>query len=105
MGGSCLTYIGTEGQTATTGSEGLEILNQLEREIGLVLLDMNMPQMDETDISERISSIHHSVPIVLMSGDSEEELKSRVQSLGLAGCICKPFRAMHLLEQVEKAFK
>ena len=68
--------------------------------IDVVLLDVTMPGLNGAEVHARIREIDGTVPVVAMSGFSEEETRQRFASVGPVGFIPKPFTPSALAEVV-----
>jgi CheY-like chemotaxis protein len=89
--------------SCSTAAEGLQVLRS-NKDIGLVLMDMMMAEMDgyETISIIRSSSEYPDVPIIAvtanaMSGDREKCLEA-----GANGYISKPINVDQLLDMIQK---
>lgn len=82
---------------ATSGEEAVAIITQ--REISLVLLDINMPQMDGF---ETLSNIRRKsdVPVVFMTADKNLETIEKAAAYFVDDYITKPFFSLELKETV-----
>ena len=69
-------------------------------DIVCVLLDLTMPHMGGEETFVEMHEIRDDVPVVLVSGYSEMELKERVEDLGFAGFLKKPVQSRTLLDKV-----
>jgi PAS domain S-box-containing protein len=87
---------------ATDGSEAVETFRQHAKEIRLVLLDRTMPGASGEEALDGIQSIRPDVPVVLVSGYSQESSAQRFASKRLAGFLHKPFLPETLLEKVRE---
>lgn len=61
-----------------------------------------MPHMGGEETFAELHQIRDDVPVVLVSGYSEEQLKERVEDLGFAGFLKKPVRSRVLLAKVSE---
>ncbi|HQW29176.1 MAG TPA: response regulator, partial [Verrucomicrobiales bacterium] len=71
--------------------------------IDLVLLDLTMPRMDGAETFEKLHAIAPDLPVVLCSGYSDEELRTRFEGKAIAGYLCKPFEIRALEAAVQGA--
>jgi CheY-like chemotaxis protein len=85
---------------ATDGREGLETLATHRGEIVAVILDLTMPHMDGTEFLARLRREYPELPVLVMSGYSEQEVATQIAGLDVRGVIQKPFAARTLLGQV-----
>lgn len=95
---------GCEVLAARDGLEGIETFDAQHQRIDAVLLDVGMPYMKGEDVLEELRRIARDVPVIFVSGQSEEELQQG-GVLGRAdGVVLKPFRDGELLEALVRAF-
>jgi PAS domain S-box-containing protein len=87
---------------ATNGSEALELLAARHAEIDLVLSDVVMPVLGGRTLSAEMKRLEYRIPMVFMSGytDNSEPLKD--PSGATAPFVAKPFTAATLLESVRR---
>jgi PAS domain S-box-containing protein len=97
-----LIVLGFDVVVACDGREGVEKFSQDPRRFKLVLLDLTMPKLDGAQVFGEIRRIDPAIPVVLMSGYSEQEATARFSGKGLAGFIQKPFD-LPLFQHVLKA--
>ena len=69
-------------------SVGLEVFNRQHDEIDLVLLDLTMPEIPGETVMNRILETSPDAKIILVSGQSREELQKYTRAQGL---LLKPF--------------
>lgn len=86
---------------AASGEEALAILRDPACAVSLVLLDMTMPGMGGEEALLRLREIHPRLPVILMSGYSENQAMQRSANLGVAGFLKKPFEIEALLATVK----
>jgi two-component system cell cycle sensor histidine kinase/response regulator CckA len=91
--GRMLERLGFEVRPAKDGVEALELLEREGDAITLVLLDLSMPRMGGADCLHHIRRRWPDLPVVLMSGYTEQEIASRLLAPpdGAAGFLQKPF--------------
>lgn len=87
--------------TAANGQEGLEILQQERQNIGLVLLDMNMPVMNGEQTYEKLQEIAPDVKVIVSTSLSQAEVNSRIGHLELPTYLQKPIDVDMLLNIVQ----
>jgi len=87
---------------AIDGKEGLE--KAKSKTVDLVLTDQNMPGMDGITLikSLRAMPAYKSVPILMLTTESGDAMKSEGKAAGATGWIVKPFDPAKLLEVVKK---
>ncbi|HTH47992.1 MAG TPA: response regulator, partial [Candidatus Limnocylindria bacterium] len=67
-----------------------------------VLLDLTMPRLDGAETFRRLQQLRPGVPVLLMSGYSEQEAVGRFTGAGFAGFIQKPFQITELRERLQQ---
>lgn len=86
--------------TAVDGCEGVEVFKAHADEVNLVLLDRTMPKMSGFETFQALREVCPDVPVILVSGYSEERAAANLAGAGLAGFLQKPFLPEALLEIV-----
>lgn len=88
--------------TAKDGVEGLESFNSAQPDV--VITDINMPRLDGFGVIEGIrgGSINRSVPIIVLSTESSDDLKLRARKAGATGWIVKPFEEASLVAVLKR---
>ena len=84
--------------------DGLEALNLYEahrERIRLIILDLTMPNLDGEEVCRELRRRGAVVPVVLSSGFNQTEALRRLDGLGVAGFLQKPFQLGALVEQVQ----
>ena len=82
------------GEIAEAGN-GLEALAKLENFwADVVLSDIHMPEMDGIELLKKIKTdpLMASMPVVMITTESRDEVVSGALAMGAAGYIKKPFR-------------
>ena len=77
---------------AHDGAQAVAIFRERAAGITAVLMDLSMPNMDGVDACREMMRIRPGVPVVLMSGFSEQDAVSRFDGVGLAGFLQKPYK-------------
>ncbi|MBF0438229.1 MAG: diguanylate cyclase [Magnetococcales bacterium] len=100
--------ITTAGHEADFLLESQYLLSKLEVEIpDLLLLDVNMPEIDGVTLLKRIQANPHlkKMPIIMITGESEESLIQECFNLGAVDFVNKPIRPLELLSRIRIALK
>jgi FixJ family two-component response regulator len=66
-------------------------------EIGCLILDVSMPEMNGEDLQRHLLAEGRAWPIVFISADGDESLQRRLLERGAAGYLVKPFQESELL--------
>ena len=87
---------------AMNGLEALDILSR-EKDINLILLDINMPVMNGLQFMEKIKNenLYKNINIIVISTEGKEEDPLRALKLGAHGYVTKPFKSHALHEVIE----
>ena len=86
-------------------ADGLAGLNALERDDpDLVLLDVHLPDMDGFELCRRIRA-YSTVPIIMLTGSTEEAHKVRGLQQGADDYVTKPFSAAELLARIDAVLR
>lgn len=94
---------GYEVLVARNGREGLDLLDG--RCVDGILLDMHMPIMDGRTMLDELRWLGHQMPVVMMSGASEESLLRRMLQEGAQGFFLKPFHLTSVQQACRKIFQ
>lgn len=90
---------------ATNGEEGLKVLSDNYKDIGLILLDWQMPVMNGLEFMDGVSKVPEvsSIPIVMVTASSSEDSKKQAYDANpnLAGYITKPIAPKKFVETVQ----
>ncbi len=97
-----LKSAGYEVVEAVDGMDGLE--KAKSRSINLVLTDQNMPRMDGLTLIRSLRGLpqYKSTPILMLTTESSEAMKSQGRAAGATGWLVKPFDPQKLIEVVRK---
>ena len=79
---------------AENGGTGLMLCHQGTPDA--VVLDLNMPGIDGRSILRQLRILHPTLPVVVFSGHSTEEVEQEMLKQGATACIPKAF-ALHQL--------
>lgn len=96
--------LGGAGYEVVQASNGEEGLQNLTPDVGLVITDFNMPGMTGIDVIRAIreGSVNTSVPILMLTTESEQARKDEGRAAGATAWMTKPFDKEGLLATVRK---
>ena len=101
-----LKEAGFETINAVNGADGLDKLNQAMKSgenIGMIISDINMPIMDGiTFITEVKKTPFKYTPILVLTTESQEEMKMKGKKAGASGWLVKPFKPEQLVYVTKK---
>ena len=85
---------------AGDGCEALETLKT--KKVGLILSDINMPNMDGLQLLSQIKANAdlHAVPVVMITTEGSQQKVMEAVQLGAAGYVRKPFTADQIKEKL-----
>ena len=84
-----LTKRGYEVILADNGGTGLMLCHRGTPDA--VVLDLNMPGIDGRSILRQLRILHPTLPVVVFSGHSTEEIEQEMLNQGATACIQKAF--------------
>jgi CheY-like chemotaxis protein len=87
---------------AGSGGEAVDVVSARAAELSVVLLDLSMPEMSGLDAAERLRAIDPGLPIVLMSGYSEERVPPEFLAQAASDFLPKPFSLDQFAETVRR---
>ncbi|HEU4852793.1 MAG TPA: response regulator [Telluria sp.] len=87
---------------AVDGQDGLDKARL--QAVDLVLTDQNMPRMDGLALIRELRALpdYAKVPILMLTTESSDEMKSKGRAAGANGWLVKPFDPQRLIEVVKK---
>ncbi|HEY3900739.1 MAG TPA: response regulator [Chthoniobacter sp.] len=68
-----------------------------------LILDLRMPGMSGIDLQRELTGRDARIPIIFVTAQCDEAIRSQVVAAGALACLCKPFAEQDLLEAVETA--
>jgi len=83
--------------------DGVEALAMLAKEtVGLILSDINMPNMDGLEMLAKIKSMdaYKAVPVIMITTEGNQNKVMEAVSLGAAGYVRKPFTTEQIKEKL-----
>lgn len=93
---------GYEVVEAVDGQDGLD--KAKAKTVNLVLTDQNMPRMDGLTLIKSLRALpqYKSVPILMLTTESSDAMKTQGRAAGATGWLVKPFDPQKLIEVVKK---
>jgi two-component system chemotaxis response regulator CheY len=87
---------------AVDGMDGLE--KAKSRSVNLILTDQNMPRMDGLTLIRSLRALpqYRTAPILMLTTESSDAMKSQGRAAGATGWLVKPFDPQKLVEVVKK---
>ena len=102
MVGATLRGEGYEVVEAGDGQDGLEKARSVV--VNLVLTDQNMPRMDGLTLIRSLRALpeYKSAPILMLTTESSDQMKTLGRAAGATGWMTKPFDPTRLVDVVKK---
>lgn len=94
-----LTQAGASTVRALSGNKAIEYC-QSEDEFDLVIMDLRMPEMSGGDAAEFIKKIRPSIPIIVCTAASGEEVESALNKRIFDAVVYKPISNINLLDEI-----
>jgi two-component system, chemotaxis family, chemotaxis protein CheY len=91
--------LSSSGHTVTEAENGRVGLDRLaSAKIDCVILDINMPEMGGLEFlaAKRAVPAYAGIPVIVLTTEAEEALRSKAMGLGANGFLAKPFQKTDL---------
>ncbi|MBW2277787.1 MAG: response regulator [Deltaproteobacteria bacterium] len=85
-----LQTLGYRVETYTSPTEALEVFGREPRAFDMAITDQVMPEMTGLELAGEMLRIRPQLPIILVSGNADAELKIRARDLGIGSFLSKP---------------
>ena len=97
-----LKSAGYEIAEAVDGQDGLD--KAKAKSFDLILSDQNMPRMDGLTLIKNLRGLpqYKSTPILMLTTEAGDDMKSAGKAAGATGWLVKPFDPQKLIEVVKK---
>jgi DNA-binding response OmpR family regulator len=98
-----LKQAGYKVRTAYTGEEGFAEFKANGADV--VLLDMTLPEMNGAQVLREIRALNASVPVVVVTGETSNDLRQQCERLGVHEYLSKPPDYNELLSAIERSIE
>ena len=98
-----LEKLGFQVLIARNGREAIDVFSAKAADIGCVILDLTMPNMDGIETFQELRRIHSGARVIITSGYTEQEVVTRFSGKGIAGFIQKPYTLATLARGLKEA--
>jgi DNA-binding NtrC family response regulator len=88
--------------TATSGAEALDRI--AEKEIDLVILDVQMPEVDGLEVLQEIKQRKPLIEVIMLTGHATVQTAIDGMKLGAFDFLMKPTETEDLVEKINRAF-
>jgi len=86
---------------AKNGIEAIEMFSR-EKDILLILMDINMPEMDGITATREIRKLNNSVPIIFQTAFASEENEKECLAAGGNDFLTKPIKSKLLISTLKR---
>ena len=100
-----LEYYGYKVLEASTGKEGLQLFNQHKTDVGMVLLDLSLPDVSSDQMLAALRTLESNVKVAVCTDESLTESKSKEEFKDLVGILKRPVRTDRLLALLHKGLE
>jgi FixJ family two-component response regulator len=98
-----LNEFGFEAQAFSSAEDFLE--SESIAETRCLVLDVAMPGMTGPDLQRELKNRDQSIPIVFITGQRDEAIRTRLIAQGAVDCLFKPFEPTDLLQALNTALR
>ena len=96
------------GYEVVEAEDGVEAAKKLEEnDVHLIVSDVNMPNMNGIELISHIRRMqqYRFTPIIMLTTESQPEMKQKGRAAGATGWIVKPFKPDQLLAVLKKVLR
>ncbi|AFD26906.1 response regulator [Deinococcus gobiensis] len=92
-----------DSRSASSGEQALDMLDEAAA-CDLLMVDVIMPGMSGLELCSRLKADARSahLPVILMSGNVDDEVRAQAREAGASGVLRKPFRSEELIPLVQE---
>ena len=96
----------TAGFSVETWSSGIEFLRDVRHaDVGCILLDIRMPEMDGLEVQRELNKRGVILPVIVLTGHGDVATAVQAMKAGAVDFLEKPFEKQILLTSLEAAFR
>lgn len=99
------SHLQKEGYVVSLAKDGKEALSMLSEDIGIVLLDLWMPEMDGMACLRHIRENYPDIPVIMITVSHEISNAVDAMKYGAFDYVTKPFNPNEILALVQQALK
>lgn len=105
MVGFTLKQAGYEVVEAVDGQDAADQLATAS--VDMLITDLNMPRMDGFELIKQVRAMakFKFIPIIMLTTESQADMKQKGKAAGATGWIVKPFKPEQLLAVVKKVLR
>lgn len=97
------SFVGLGVVTMTDGRHALKLLQSGTRDLAAVITDLHLPFVDGYELVAAIRAQvdYRRLPIIVVSGDNDPEVRNRVRELGADAFFVKPYSPAEIRHTLE----
>lgn len=103
LGRVILERRGFDVHIAHSGAEAITVCRALDTPLDCTIIDFTMPDMNGRETLMELRKIFATLPALISSGYSDEEINVAMEGIQFNGLIHKPYRQEALLAAVQRA--
>ena len=90
---------------AGNGLEALDVIAKYHENLALIILDVNMPEMDGFELLAKVKAnpAYKSIPVMMLTTESERARIIQAIQAGAVNYICKPFQQEDLMVKIAES--
>ncbi|NIA19537.1 MAG: response regulator [Xanthomonadaceae bacterium] len=86
-------------------ADGHETIDLVKKKVpDVVVLDISMPGLDGLEVADRLLSLHHGLPIIILTMHEEEQYVLRAVEIGVMGFVTKRSAPEQLVAAIRKVY-
>lgn len=96
------------GHRVVEAVDGADALRKLQKEApDMLITDLNMPQVNGIELIKQVRAMaaFKFIPIIMLTTESQEQMKQAGRAAGATGWVVKPFKAEQLAAVVNKVLR
>lgn len=94
------TLLKNNGFETIEATDGRDALGKMEADIGLIIVDIMMPNIDGYELTRRLRKYYENVPLLMLTAKAELPSKVKGFELGADDYLTKPFEGDELILRV-----
>lgn len=90
---------------ASGAAEAIEKIQEIS--VDMLITDLDMPGMNGIELTRKVRELsqYQTLPILILTTESDQSIKDTAKAAGATGWITKPFTPSQLLAVVDKFFR
>jgi FixJ family two-component response regulator len=76
-----------------------------DRRIGILILDVRMPQMSGLELQKRLPDLGSDMPIIFITAHKDIQTRQKALEAGAVDFLLKPFEEQTLLKSINKTLR